>query len=164
MRMRQSLHKKIVWGLLSASMGVCLFAAPLVSTVQASEKTTPTTYQNSTQPDSQQAKSKSQAKQLERSGLHIANQGKTPLEVVKNAAAKLGFDAREDAFNTISQTERTAVVEVVHDGDRYHVNLEATYKTQDNNRQAGAAQKGSQNKPNAQQSSATWTIVSVTRN
>lgn len=47
-----------------------------------------------------------------------------PVAVVQSVAYVLGFDADNDAFSLLNQDESPAIVQVIHNGNTYHVTVE----------------------------------------
>lgn len=74
-----------------------------------------------------------------------------PVEVVKAAAGKLGFDARKDSFALVSKSATQAVVSVRHNGAVYNVTL----KSSKSNAQWTIAAVNKVNKPAGTSGSAT---------
>lgn len=101
--MRKSVRNALA-GFVGTSVGLYLMAVPLTMTAFAS---TPYGYYNYGGTTVNAANSNSQ----------------DPVEVVKASSRSLGFNATTDNFTLVSQSTTAAVVNVIHNGNSYNVNL-----------------------------------------
>lgn len=135
--------RNIMVGLLGTSLGVYLMAAPLATTVYANGYQAPSSYNNNGEMASQ---NKSRQIQNEK----IGNRNQNPVEVVKAEASKIGFDAKNDTFTLINQTDSTAVVQVMHDGAKHSVTLKRSQQDQSYNQKPGRNEKDKQKQDGTQ--------------
>ncbi|SDF17667.1 CAP domain-containing protein [Sporomusa acidovorans] len=96
---------KAVGGLVGTIFGLYAMAVPLATPAYAQVNNG---YYNSNQTDT--------------------SRNQDPVEVVKAAASRLGFNAASDKFALTSKNSTTAVVSVIHNGTTYKVTLQARGK------------------------------------
>lgn len=115
--------RNMVTGLLSASLGIYMLAAPMTATVHASANP------NSAYNGAGQMNNQNKNRQLQ------ADTGKNgsqnPVDVVKAEAGRLGFDAQSDSFSLVSENTSTAIVQVIHQGSTHKVTLKRSQQTTD---------------------------------
>lgn len=98
--MKQSIRNALL-GLLGISIGVYMLAMPLTTTAYAY---TPYAYYNS-------------------GSTNTSSNSQDPVNVVKASSRSLGFNATTDKFTLVSKSATLAVVNVIHNGTSYNVNL-----------------------------------------
>lgn len=132
--MKKSLSK-IMAGLLGTSLGLYMMAAPLMTTVSASPINTSTVQTQNQNQDQKSADKKQKHDKFSKEDMtkranachkrHLNDKfsNQSPVDVVKACASELGFDASNDIFTLVSENQSTAVVQVMHEEDTYHVTL-----------------------------------------
>lgn len=139
----KTMIRKTLLGLVGTSLGVYMMAVPFAATVSANAAEKPPVQTQSADkkhfpdqkpsPDHHKHHQKhqkfSREEMMQRIRAYYANHYNdafyqlTPLELVKACANELGFDPQNDTFTLVSEHQNTAVVEVLHDGNPYDINI-----------------------------------------